>query len=79
MSTAQQIIEKNFEQLCKDVIGHLDDSSNFEERVELYRAIRAFTYEFLYDSSTVDDAGDAKYIANKYDDDYYYNGTTLDS
>ena len=79
MSTAQQIIEKNFEQLCKDVIGDLDDSIGFEEKVELYRAIRAFTYEFLYDSSTVDDAEEEKYIANKYDDDYYYNGITLDS
>jgi|TARA_X000001388_G_scaffold17370_1_gene10760 hypothetical protein len=84
MSTAQQIIEKNFDQIRKDVEALTEDDTGvipYESKL-LYKAIREFVYEYMYDSSTVDDvddAEDAKYIANKYDDDYYYNGTTLDS
>ena len=82
MSEAQKIIERNFDQIRSDVLALTEENTGVisEESRKLYLAIREFVYEYMYDSSTVDDAEeDAKYVPNKYDDEYFYNGVTLDS
>ena len=82
MSEAQKIIERNFDQIRSDVLALTEENTGVisEESRRLYLAIREFVYEYMYDSSTVDDAEeDAKYVPNKYDDEYFYNGVTLDS
>ena len=82
MSEAQKIIERNFDQIRNDVLALTEEDTGVisEESRRLYLAIREFVYEYMYDSSTVDDAEeDAKYVPNKYDDEYFYNGVTLDS
>ena len=82
MSEAQRIIERNFDQIRKDVDALTEEHTGVisPESRDLYLAIREYVYEHMYDSSTVDDAEeDAKYVPNKYDDEYFYNGVTLDS
>ena len=82
MSEAQKIIERNFDQIRNDVLALTEEDTGVisEESRRLYLAIREFVYEYMYDSSTVDDAEeDAKYVPNKYDDEYFYHGVKLDS
>jgi hypothetical protein len=57
MSEAQKIIEKNFEQICKDVNIETDGEFGRIEKIRLYNAIRSFVYEWLCDFSTLKDAG----------------------
>ena len=55
MSEAQEIIAQNFEQICKDVGSPTDGEFGQLETTKLYTAIRAFDYEWMYDSSTLNE------------------------
>ena len=54
MSEAQQIIAKNYENLCND-IGL--DPMDLEFNKEIYASIRKLVYDFMYDYSTAKDIG----------------------
>tara|TARA_B100001093_G_scaffold146019_2_gene138732 strand:- start:13146 stop:13367 length:222 start_codon:yes stop_codon:yes gene_type:complete len=68
MSGAQEIIERNFEQLCIDTLVPLGMKHASEEKEKLYKSIREFVYEFMYDSSTLEGVEEeAEYVPNYYD------------
>ena len=73
MSEAQEIIAKNYENLCND-IGL--DPMDMEFNKQVYASVRFTVYEMMYDYSTVEDAGlddheleqlKADYKPNKYE------------
>ena len=55
MSEAQEIIARNFEQICKDVNIETDGEFGRLEKTKLYTAIRSFVYEWMYDYSTLNE------------------------
>lgn len=76
MSEAQEIIARNFEQICKDVGIPAEGEFGQLEKTKLYTAIRSFVYEWMCDISTLKDAGlttaelnqmKADYKPNKYE------------
>jgi|TARA_X000001382_G_C3098771_1_gene155966 hypothetical protein len=76
MSEPQEIIARNFEQICKDVNIPADGEFGQLEKTKLYTAIRSFVYEWMCDISTLKDAGlsaeeldkmKAEYKPNKYE------------
>ena len=52
MSEAQEIIAKNYENLCND-IGL--DPMDIEFNKEVYASVRGIVYEWMYDSSTLNE------------------------
>jgi hypothetical protein len=62
MSEPQEIIARNFEQICRDVGISLDDKYGQLEKTKLYTAIRSFVYEWMYDYSTSKDIGLSDHI-----------------
>jgi ribosome maturation factor RimP len=74
MSEAQQIIAKNYENLCND-IGL--DPMDLEFNKEVYATVRSLVYDWMYDYSTLNECDgfsneerrDLKedYKANKYE------------
>lgn len=54
MSEAQEIIAKNYENLCND-IGL--DPMDLEFNKEIYASVRGIVYDMMYDYSTAKDVG----------------------
>ena len=83
MSEPQEIIARNFEQICKDVNIPTDGEFGQLEKTKLYTAIRSFVYEWMCDISTLKDAGlsaeeldkmKEEYKPNKYE---HYDSKTI--
>mgnify|MGYP003645024044 FL=1 len=84
MSEPQEIIARNFEQICKDVNIETDGEFGQLEKTKLYTAIRSFVYEWMYDSSTLNEHDGfskeeirelkAEYKPNKYE---HYDSKTI--
>lgn len=73
MSEAQEIIARNFEQICKDVNIETDGEFGRLEKTKLYTAIRSFVYEWMCDISTLKDAGLSAEELNEMKEDYKPN------
>lgn len=73
MSEAQEIIARNFEQICKDVNIETDGEFGQLEKTKLYTAIRSFVYEWMCDISTLKDAGLSAEELNKMKEEYKPN------
>ncbi len=67
MSEAQEIIAKNYENLCND-IGL--DPMDIEFNKDVYASVRGIVYEMMYDYSTVKDAGLDDYVLVQLKADY---------
>lgn len=73
MSEAQEIIARNFEQICKDVSIETDGEFGQLEKTKLYTAIRSFVYEWMCDISTLKDAGLSAEELNEMKEEYKPN------
>ena len=73
MSEPQEIIARNFEQICKDVNIPTDGEFGQLEKTKLYTAIRSFVYEWMCDISTLKDAGLSAEELNKMKEEYKPN------
>ena len=70
MSEAQKLIEKHYENLCKDL---WTDPEDLERILEVYKSIRNLIYDCFYDYSTVLNSGLEKWEIEKLKKEYKQN------